>query len=151
MEGAAGGVVAPLVFMSVHQAREVLGVSANALKGRVRSGSLRGWAPGQDPNASKRWVFDWADVARLAAEKGLVCPPPGGGGGGAGDGAALEARAETEDLRVGYELAQAAAAVARQDLTRAEVAALEGQVEQLRRENAALRAALRALASPELD
>ena len=148
MEGAAGGVVAPLVFMSVHQAREVLGVSANALKSRVRSGSLRGWAPGQDPNASKRWVFDWVDVARLAGEKGLRCPPPGGGG-GAGDAAAGEA--ETEDLRVGYELAQAAAAVARQDLTRAEVAALQGQLEQLRRENAALRAALRALASPELD
>lgn len=150
MEGAAEGVVAPLVFMSVHQAREVLGVSANALKSRVRSGSLRGWAPGQDPNDSKRWVFDWADVARLAAEKGLSCPPPGGGG-VAGDAAAGEARAETENLRAGYELAQAAAAVARQDLTRAEVKALQGQLEQLRRENAALRAALRALASPELD
>lgn len=149
MEGAADRVVAPLLFMSVNQARGVLGVSANALKSRVRSGSLRGWAPGQDPNRSKQWVFDWVDVARLAGEKGLPCPPPGG------DGAAAvavgEARAETEDLRAGYELAQAAVAVARQDLTRAEVTALQGQLEQLRRENAALRSALRALASPELD
>jgi len=150
MEGVADGVAAPLVFMSVHQAREVLGVSANALKSRVRSGSLRGWAPGQDPNDSKRWVFDWVDVARLAAEKGLVCPPPDGGG-GAGDAARGEALAETEDLRAGYELARAEAAVARQDLTRAEVTGLLGQLEQLRRENAALRAAVRALASPELD
>jgi hypothetical protein len=150
MQGAADGVVAPLVFMSVNQARGVLGVSANALKGRVRSGSLRGWPPGQDPNRSKQWVFDWVDVARLAREKGLPCPPPGGGEATAAV-AVGEARVETENLRAGYELAQAAAAVARQDLTRAEVAALQGQLEQLRKENSALRAALRALASPELD
>jgi len=149
MQGAADGSVAPLVLMSVNQAREVLGVSANALKSRVRSGSLRGWAPGQDPNGSKRWVFDWADVARLAADRGLACPPPGDGGGAGG--AAGKERAETEDLRAGYELAQAAVAVAQQDLTRAEVSALQQQLEQLRKENSALRAALRALASPELD
>ncbi len=142
----------PSVLMTVNQAREVLGVTANALKDRVRSGSLRGWAPGDGPNRTKRWLFAWEDVARLAGEKGLACPgpderPP------ASTGASVlsQVRAENEDLRVGFELAQAEATVARQDLTRADVAALRADRDRLRRENAALRAALRQLATPELD
>lgn len=135
--------------MPVTQARQVLGVSANALKSRVRHGSLQGWPPGEGPNRSKQWVFDWSDVARLAEERGLACPPPGAGGEAVDE---LDAtRAENENLRTGYELAREAAAVARQDLTRAEVAALRADNERLRRENAALRAALRQLATPELD
>lgn len=150
MEGSTGGEVVPLVLMPVTQARQVLGVTANALKSRVRHGSLQGWPPGEGPNRSKQWAFHWGDVARLAEEQGLACPAPGAGGGAAT--LALDAaRAENENLRTGYELAREAAAVARQDLTRAEVAALRADVERLRRENAALRAALRQLAAPELD
>ncbi len=151
MEGAADGKLVPLVLMPVTQAREVLGVTANALKSRVRHGSLQGWAPGEGPNDSKHWVFHWGDVARLAEERGLPCPAPGEGGGADADAALGAARAENENLRAGYELAREAAAVARQDVTRAEVAALQADVDRLRRENAALRAALRQLAGPDLD
>lgn len=152
MESRAEGAVVPSVLMTVNQAREVLGVTANALKDRVRSGSLRGWAPGDGPNRTKRWLFAWEDVARLAEEKGLVCPGPDDGSRAAGGGAALgQAQAENADLRVGFELAQAEAVVARQDLTRAEVSSLRTEVERLRRENAALRAAVRQLAAPDLD
>lgn len=141
--------VAPLVLMPVSQARAVLGVSANALKDRVRSGSLRGWPPGEGPNRTKRWQFAWDDVDRLANEKGLPCPAPGERE--AGGSVPHRLRAENEDLRVGLELARESADVARRDLTRAESEALRAEVDRLRRENAALRAAVRQLAAPELD
>lgn len=142
---------APLVLMSVSQARTVLGVTPNALKDRVRSGSLRGWAPGEGPNQTKRWQFAWDDVARLAGDKGLACPAPGEKGAEPAEAVLGQVRAENADLRVGMELAEAAANVARRDLSRAESEALRAEVERLRRDNAALRAALRQLAAPELD
>lgn len=146
-----GGEVVPLVLMPVTQARQVLGVTPNALKSRVRHGSLQGWPPGEGPNRTKQWAFHWGDIARLAEERGLACPAPGVGGGVDPTVALDAARADNENLRTGYELAREAAAVARQDLTRAEVVALRADVDRLRRENAALRAALRQLATPELD